>query len=511
MHEIIAQILTYARGAWRHRWYLVGVAWVISVAGWIVVYQMPDEYEATARVYIDTNSVLKPLLRGLTVDTGLGSQISIMTRTLLSRPNMEKLARMTDLDLKVKDPAKMDALLTDLKKDIRMKRTKRVNLYTISYEHSDPKLAKRIVQSLLTIFIETTLGASRKDSDSAQKFLDAQIREYEAKLVAAENRLKEFKRKNIGVMPGSGEGTYYRKMENAMGVLAEAKLSLQEAVTRRDEIKKQMEDAEPELTSFQGEPTFTSPLDSRIHNLQVKMDELLLNYTQQHPDVIGIKRTIAQLEKQKKQEMQASEKDGEGPLYDKTNPVYQQMKIALTEAEANVASLSARVKEYDNRVISLKKLIDTIPQVEAELKNLDRDYNVHKKNYNTLLARRESAIMSQSVEQISDNVKFKIIDPPHVPSIPSSPNRPLLMSGVLFLGLGVGTGMALLIYMIRPSFDTRKALTDALGLPVLGSVSMIWSPAQIQERRKKIIMFGSSALALMIIYSLLLTHQLLIK
>jgi len=161
------------------------------------------------------------------------------------------------------------------------------------------------------------------------------------------------------------------------------------------------------------------------------------------------------------------------------------------------------------RVDKLKKLVDTIPQIEAELKKLDRDYDVHKRNYDALLGRRESAKISQEAEQSSDSVKFRVVDPPHVPSKPSGPNRPLLMSGVFVGGLGAGGALGLLLFLIKPTFDTRRSLTEMTGLPVLGSVSMVWTSAQVRQRRAKIVLFGLFGAALFAAYGSLLAHQLM--
>ena len=110
------------------------------------------------------------------------------------------------------------------------------------------------------------------------------------------------------------------------------------------------------------------------------------------------------------------------------NPVYQQMKMQLAQAEANVASMNARVEEYERRVVVFQEKVDSVPKIEAELKQLDRDYNIHQQNYQGLLARRESANMAEQAEISGDQLKFRVVDPPRVPLEPSSPNRPLLMT-----------------------------------------------------------------------------------
>jgi polysaccharide chain length determinant protein (PEP-CTERM system associated) len=180
MQELLDQVISFVRGAWRFRWYFHLIAWPICIAGWAFVYKMPDQYEASARVYVDTQSVLRPLLRGLAVQTNIEREVEVMTRTILSRPNLEKIARMTDMDLEAKTPEDMEKLLDRLRRAIHFSSGRsRENLYTITYVDKDPERGKQVVQSLLTLFVETSLGDTRKDTNVAQRFLDDQIKEYE--------------------------------------------------------------------------------------------------------------------------------------------------------------------------------------------------------------------------------------------------------------------------------------------------------------------------------------------
>src|SRR5699024_811929 len=99
MHELLTRVLAEARGTWRFRWFGLAVAWFIAVAGCVLVYSLPDQYQATARVHVDTKSILQPLLKGLTVRPDVDTRVQLVTNTLLSRPNLEKIARRTDLSL----------------------------------------------------------------------------------------------------------------------------------------------------------------------------------------------------------------------------------------------------------------------------------------------------------------------------------------------------------------------------------------------------------------------------
>jgi len=495
MHHILEQLLGYLRDTWHHRWVMIGTAWLIAIPGWVAVHQLPDQYEASARVYIDTESLLKPLLRGIAVDINIRRRVELITKTLVSRPNLEKVVRMTDMDLRAKNSVQLETMVNNVEEGIRLTGTGRENLYTISYAGGDGQEAKRIVQSLLTILVESTLGEARKDTDSARVFLDRQISEYEERLRQAEDELAAFKVSNVGNMPGDS-GDYYQRLQTARTELEAAQLQLREAERRRDSLNRQLSGEEPTFGMVVTPPPVTaiaSPIDNRIRTLELRLDDLLLSFTEQHPDVQAIYRTIASLEKQRKAEQESNKEKQESsqqPL--ESNPVYQQLKISFSEAEASVASIRVRVDEYKRRVKTLKESVDIVPKIEAELKRLNRDYQVNKKQYNELLQRRESARISEDVDQTADNIKFRVIDPPRVPTKPAGPKR-LLFSSAVFIGsLGIGIAIAFILSQLRPTFESKRALKDITNIPVLGSVGMVWTDQELQVRKKKLLVFIAS-------------------
>lgn len=151
MEELTSQLLVYLKGVWKYRWIALTAAWIVAMAGWAIVYKLPDDYQASARIYVDTQNVLKPLMAGMTVSPDLQQQVSIMSRTLISRPNVERVVRMVDLDIKVNDVKDQEKLVKDLMDKIKLGAAGRDNLFTIHYNNQNPKLAKDVVQSLLTI------------------------------------------------------------------------------------------------------------------------------------------------------------------------------------------------------------------------------------------------------------------------------------------------------------------------------------------------------------------------
>jgi len=507
MHEAIDQVWSYVRSTWRFRWFVYLLAWPICIGGWLYVNQMPDQYQSKARVFVDTSSALRPLLRGLATQSSADEDLAMMTRTLMSRPNLEKVARMTDMDLAVNTPEEMDELITRLNSTIKFSGG-RDNMYSISYTNKDPQLAKQTVQAVLTIFVESTLGDTRKDSDTARKFIDSQIKEYEQRLIEAENRLKEFKRKNAGLMPGQQGQGYFEQIKAARFQLESAELSLNEAKNLRNELKRQLAGEEPVFGIAPSASMIQSglphPLDGRIDALEKRLDELLLRYTEKHPDVESTKATLERL--QTKREKDIEEQRASLPSTPQAtslnqNPVYQQLKISLSQAEAKVASLQPRVDEYRKNLKRLESLVNTIPQVEADFQNLNRDYHINKKNYEALLSRRESAKMAEQAETTGDNVKFRIVDPPRVPFEPTGPNRILFETVILIGSLVAGLAFAFFLSQIKPMFDTARSLQTVTGMPVLGHISRVWTPAEKKKSRINKVSFVLVGLMLLGLYA----------
>lgn len=497
MADIVSQVLAFLRAAWNYRWYGLGLAWIAAICGWAFVTTMPDRYEASARVYVDTQSILRPLMNGIAVQPNVDQQISIMSRTLISRPNLEKVVRMADLDLKIKTQDEKEALLDRLAKRIEIRGAGRDNLFEISFQDAKPESARNVVQALLTLFVEGSLGDKRKDADSTRRFLDEQIKAYEQRLQQAENAVKDFKRQHIGQMPEDGKD-YYSQLQAVATALNQAKLELSEAQKSRDAIKSQISGDELVVIAPNEDTQGVNPeLDARINALKKNLDGMRLNYTEQHPDIVATKRIIDQLEEQRRQEAKQRKPASYGGG---GNTAMQQLRVALADQEAKVAALNARVNEYTARFNAQKAAANSIPQVEADYTQLVRDYDVNKKNYEQLLARRESAHLSGEMDASANVVDFRVIDPPRVPAAPAAPNRPMLMSGVLLASVLAGAALAFLLSQLRPTFNSRRELRDVTGLPVLGVVSMIWTPAQKKHQRKGLLMFSGGVAGLLFAY-----------
>jgi polysaccharide chain length determinant protein (PEP-CTERM system associated) len=498
MHELLLQVFSYVRGIWRYRWLAIAVAWLIAISGWVYVSKLPDEYKASARVFVDTNTILRPLLQGLAIQPDLVQRVALMSRMLLSRPNLERIARMSDLDLNVRTERDKEVLLDGLRSKIQLSGDRsNPSLYNIAFEHRDPGRAKQVVQAVVSIFIEQALTGDQAATTTAHSFLDQEIAEYESRLRQSEKELADFKRENAGVLPGD-QVNYYSTLEAAKAGLKDAELALREAIWRRDELGYQIENEDQMIQSNFDLMPLQQADDPRITAMQSKLDDLLLRYTERHPIVIELRRQIGELKEQSRKQLTASSSGSQLASNVPANTVYGNLRVALSEADAQVAALNARVEDFSKRVQQLTEKIDSIPTIEAKLKQLTRNYSTIAGQHNELLKRRESARLSNEVEKTVEGAKFRVVDPPFVPSKPSAPNRLALSAVVLLAAFGAGMASALALDLIRPIYDDRRILYQETGLPVFGSVGLVLSSTQRRRERIMLIPFVAATASLVV-------------
>lgn len=506
MDELLRQLITILRGMWHRRWWGLAVAWLIGIVGGVVIWNIPNRYEASARVFVDTDSLLKPLISGLAIAPNINQQVAMITRTLVSRPNIEKLMRTSDMDLLARTQAEKERMVDQLMRDIRFAGG-RDNIYNISYRDTSPERARRVVQNFVSMFVETGLGDKRRDAEGAIRFVDDQIKNFEARIEESERRIRDFRLANMELLGTGQSGNYFAQIAALTEDLNRVNLELRSAEQSRDALKQQLEsgDVPSMLPSLPTAPaaSLTPELDARIEAQKRQVDELLRRYTEQHPDIVASRRLIAQLEAERKQAIEEHQKarkeEGKGGGAP-TNPVFQQIKIALSEAEANVAALRGRVGEIRSRIDRLQNAAKRRPEVEQQIAQMERELAMQRRNYDALVARRQQASMGQEVEASGIGAEFRLIEPPRASPQPVFPDRMAMVLMVFGLAIAGGLFTSFAYAQVFPTVADTPTLRQIGNRPVLGSVSMLMSGPMLRRRRIYHAAFGSAVAGLMAFY-----------
>lgn len=532
MEALRKNIVPYLRSMWIRRWYAMLLAWTFCLIGWAVVVMLPNIYEARTRIYVDTSSMVRPLMRGIAVDADVNTIVDEMQRTLLSRPNLIKVVHMADLDIGTR--AGIDTLALDLQNRVSFA-NQGANLFTIAYRGEDRATAIKVVRSLLNVFVDSNLGNSRQDMQVARDFVDQQLAAYTKQLDETDKRIADFRAKNAGFLPG--DESYAVKLKEANQGLQSAQTDFDDAVQQREELKTQLNTLVPYREAASGSglgpplggasigsgagPDPAAAAAARVADLERKIDELLEVDTAQNPDVVLLQH---QLDNAKKA-VDAARKDNartDGvdvksnapvaaePTVTVSNPVHDQLTIQLITLDGAIAGLKAKLNRAQAEVQKWQSLAATAPDVQIELTKMTRDYDIVRQTYNQLLTRRDSAKIGNDLDTETQAVQYRIIDPPDALPTPVAPNRPLMLSAVFVAALGVGIGFAFLLANLDDAVQTAGDLIQRFGLPVVGTVTMIWLPGQQRRMRRQMYIFTSCAVVLLVAYGGVMSAVLLL-
>jgi len=517
MNELIQLVRTELRGSWRYRWYAIITAWAICIAGWLFVFTLPDIYEARAQVYVDADSRLADVMGSVGVAPGVGSRVFVVRQAMLGRPQIERVARETDLDLRARTTEEKEKLYEALRENIGVgsgRSRQAQNLYTITFEDRDREMAVAVVQTLLDTFVEDVLNLKEQGSEEVTDYLADQLEHYSGLLTESEVALAEFKKQYVGLLPGESGGVFER-LQTEMDGLKELRSDLKIQEDRRAELRRQLQSETPYLPEGAedsvGAPVPGSSTERTIEELESRRSDLLLRYTERHPDVVAINAQLARLYKKRDEDRAALSGQGNGieGVSNSTNPVYQSVQIALNESGVRIAGIRSQVTQSEVIVRQLNDQINTIPEVEAKYSELTRNYAQYAALYDELLMRKERERLG-TVGEDRDVVSFNVIDPPAAAFEPVAPKRTLLLFGVLILGLGAGGALAFLIHQLNPVFHDARTLRDITGRPVLGVVSMTWLERHKVGRRIDFSSFAMVSVSLIAVFviTVLLKDQL---
>lgn len=516
LKAMVEQAIERIRGAWRFRWWGLLTAWGVCLVGWATILCLPDRYEASARVFVDARTALSRATEGLAVTADIDSQIERVRQALLGGPELEDVARKEGLQSALATPTERQNVVSELRQRIQIN-ARGAGLYVISYTDPNRDRSLRVVDRIVNHFVEDTLSGKRQGSEQAERFLREQIAEYERRLSAAEDRLAGFKKRHVGLLPGT-QSDYFARLQTEMDALAKARTDLAIAQRQREELQRQerggsvfggSDSATVAGTAGAGATVGDNDLAARIRETQARLDELKLRFTDKHPDVIALRSALTELKARQQAEIDAVKRGDAGAAARMglgSNPVFRSIQLQLNQTDVDIAALKGKIAESQGKIASLNKLVNTAPEVEAEFARLNRDYDVTRTEYQALVQRLQQSRLSAQAEE-TGIVRFEVIDPPSAAFKPVWPKRPPLIIAVLLAALAAGGGVAYLLHRMRPVFNSARELNEITGLPVLGVVNMTRLEKQRAHARGRVLLYAATASLLMPVAAVVLLTQ----
>lgn len=498
----------HIKGALKYKRIAMIFALFFSIAGWFYIFSMPDKYESKAKVHIDTATILRPLMKGMVIEPDVRALVKIIQQLMFTRPNLEKIIKLSLLADRVPNGEINIEFINEVKSGISITSSGDRDIFDICYYSDNPEVSRSVVQAVLTVFSENTQGKTMADASYAHDFIEQQIRDYEVRLQQAEKKKEEFKRNNLDLL---SETDQFHSLQSLKENLQTAQTDLNQVFAKKNSLAgqvKEVHDTSSDEWIKSSSQSLLSNEEIRIQELKDKRANLLLRYTEKHPEIAGIDNLIHSLELQNSINKSSTEKNPDDISVEKlANPYVQNLKSAYDIADSEVAAQQALVDSLNERIERLESGFKGKLRLETELKNLNRDYETINKQYSTLLERREQAHITEEVDDQLSRIKFKIADPPSKEEKRSFPNRFIFYTLALIISVVLGFSISFLIFILNPFYITARQVSRITGLPTLGSISLM--PLRNKNLVQKDWIFRIGFFSLLSAYMVIMTFELL--
>jgi polysaccharide chain length determinant protein (PEP-CTERM system associated) len=463
------------------------------------LFVLEKNYESSTTILAQQSDIIQPLLEGRAVATGTIDHAGIARQTIFSRKVLNEILKVGGWIADDPSPIEQDRLMETIKGRTQVT-SPRPNLIQISYRDSDPMRSFRVADALAALFIEESRAAKERESRDAYEFINSQVEDYHAKLTSAEQSLLQYRSRNVDAHPGS-EADVNARINALRTQVEQARMTLLEQESRSSSLEAQLA-GESEVTAVQ---TRESLYRGQMMELQSQLDQLLLTYTDQYPDVVRTRHQIADIQRQLEQEQRRREtgERSDSPFDNaQFNPLYQELRTRLAEVRREIAASGSRLSIAESLLNAELDRARRIAASEGDLAELTRDYEVNRDIYQDLLRRRENARVSMVLDQEQRGLTFRIQDPAVMPLRPTG----LRLMHVAAAGLGAAIAIPLGLLFVAVRFDPRIRSTsqlERLGIPVLATVPAYATPRDRTRQRVRFVMAALLVVAVIAAYLLL--------
>jgi polysaccharide biosynthesis transport protein len=482
---------------------LVTIGLFFSTA--ILAYRLPNVYRSETVILVDAQQVPSTYVQS-TVSTSIQDRLSTIQQQVMSPTRLKRMIDKLGLFPELRGKVNDEELIQKIQKSTTVDVGGRLSSFRIAYQGGDPKQASEIANELAATFIAENLKAREQQFVGTAEFLDTELQETQTKLEDREKQLQTIKSTYIMDLPESKQ-FHLEALNNLRAQSAASQDRVNRAKQDKIMLQSMMSTNSPtvDLDAGAGGPGKSSSLQTQIQKLQSHMAELQVRYGPNFPDV---RKAQADLDRLKKQE---AAEQAQAPPPVQTEVVVTSPSKRNPVIEAQLAKLNQEIDEQTKLQGPLQQQIDfhvskleRVPIFEQQIASLMRDYDSLRAHYQSLLDKKLSAQMAAELEARQKGERFMILDPAPVPDRPFGPNRVMISLAGLVVGLLGGIGLAVTIEMMDQSVRSEHEATQLLGVPVLASIPLIYTEAQIRSRRVHfalsavVIVFCSSGLGVFI-------------
>ena len=481
--EIVLEIV------WRHKWRIILPFLVIATVASLITYRLPNLYRSDTLILVVPQRVPESYVRS-TVTTRIEDRLQAISQQILSRTRLERIIQDFNLYADRRKTDLMEDVVDRMRKDIDLEVVKG-DAFRISYTASEPRTAMRVTERLASFFIDESLRDREALAEGTNQFLESQLEEARRKLIENEKRLEEYRRKNDGQLPTQTDANM-QGVHNSEMQLQALLDSLNRDRDRRQVLERLVADSSTpdssdtlSLRPVTPEDPATASATEQLRIAQLNLQAMLGRLTPKHPEVLRMKRAIAELQRR------VDTESGERPVSadPPASAAEKARRARLDESKAEMANLdrdiaSKTAEEKRLRVVlaEYQRRLEAAPTRESELTELTRDYSTIQASYQSLLAKKQESQIAANLERRQIGEQFKVLDPARLPEKPSSPDRPRLYLLGLVIALAAGVAWAAAAEYFDRSLRSEEDVRLALNIPVLATFPNI-RPSSRAKRR----------------------------
>lgn len=492
----------------RRKWYII-IPIVICMIGSFGVYKyLPKIYRATTLILVQPQKVPESYVRP-TITESVLSRLNTISQEILSRTRLEKVIEEFNLYPDLRKKAPMEEVVETMRKSIEVKlqtgldkrRDDAHNAFSISFEGHEPRTVMLVTNKLASLFIEENLKVRESQAERTSEFITKELMTIEEQLKKKEEDIRRFKERAMGQLPQQLEANLriLERLQQQLKTTTEnIRASEDRAILLQTQIE-QLKSREPvpmtpivrrsssSTEDLTPERMPQDPVIIQYNNLKRDLAAAQSKYKDTHPDVIDLKKKIANLEPKVKELMEKYESEREARLkmrnedvieYDlpppRPDPNTERLIAQYTE-QYNNALLEAKrsaeeLKHIKEQIAFYQKRVEDTPKREQELALLTRDYDLLKANYQSLLDKKIQAQMAENLERKQQGEQFKILDPARIPEKPVKPDRNKVLLIGAVIGFVIGFGLAWFRESLDRSFHTVSEVENYLGISVIAAI-----------------------------------------
>jgi polysaccharide biosynthesis transport protein len=495
----------------RHLHFLIPlfVAWVLV---WSASWILAPRYRSTTLILVEQPTMPRDYVKP-NVNDDLQERLQSITQQILSRTRLLRIIDQVGLYATAGSQPSPDQKVERMRKEIEIELVRdsraQISAFNVSYASRDPHQAQRVTSELTNLFINENLEVRQQQSENTTSFLEDRLETARRALAEQEDKIRQFKSVHPGELPGQ-VGSNLQILAGMQSQLQAEQDALNAAKQHRvylETLLNQYRSMQGSSKAVSGAPLGLAAIDEELEKLTTQLSDLKAHYTDRHPDVRKVQQQITETQKMRDRliadlktkssgsaEPSGASATAEVPeMKDPSSPMaqlqgqLQSNKVEIANHENALESFKAKVVEYQNR-------LNQEPVREQQLADLTRGYEQSKANYDELLKKKNDSAMATSMELLQQGERFRIIDPPSLPSKPEFPNR-LKFCGIgLGIGLALGAAVAGAFEVLDDRVYDEKELQKLLSVPVISEIPAI-SAASDERRERRHLWIGWGATA----------------